>query len=740
MARLRRGSAKARARRRRPGVRVRRALGFAIAAAAIVGGGAEGQAADPTRPKTDGPTAAVGVLFAPASASEAPVHGPQLPKVYLPYPAGTRWPLGRGPGGYTNEPPPADGGPGPFHWKKADRFDIDILMPTGSQVVAAAPGRVIHAKGDCEEGKTCDSPWGNSIAILHANGTTTVYAHLQSVGVKPGDVVGQGQAIAKSNNTGNSFGPHLHFGVHDARGLLRPSISIPFEIVELGGRPIHRTPKGQPGPRSLNAAPEPPRPSIDEHTDSGGADPDDREPFVPPPGGGGGASPNVSSSAPTVQSSDLGGVDLSQVTLRYLGVPRSGPLRGISYVVRAPRGRRAEGVTAAQAVSSASDSFFVWLALPTRTFTANLNPAEPERIMDARLARTEAGRALLEADLEMKKTVARLIHPDTRTGAAIWRDIGASGAGARSCFSFRQWITPARATVAATADAVYVVRAPLRVQLENEYLGSGAGRARCGSEQARSAAAVEAAYRRLVLPRVERAVNTAPEYAALRRAYASRIAAEWYRRRDEPGPYDEIVDSGEIEPWRDAVRWSPRDVYVRYLRSLRDGEFDIRRRERRGRVVATHVYVYGGVDFTRILLRTIAPAVFGVEVPDAVEDLLRALVARSAVTRTGAWFGASALDRESLTRGDQGSGGHAPAPATDEGESDGGGCESPEPDDRAVGDTVVEEDDSRADCGDPDPVLVGVLAIGGLGAAGGGVVIVRALRGRRRRADEVDWL
>ena len=36
--------------------------------------------------------------------------------------------------------------------------------------------------------------------------------------------------------------------------------------------------------------------------------------------------------------------------------------------------------------------------------------------------------------------------------------------------------------------------------------------------------------RRHAQPRVQHAVNSAPEYAALRRVYLSRIAAEWYRR------------------------------------------------------------------------------------------------------------------------------------------------------------------------------------------------------------------
>ena len=41
----------------------------------------------------------------------------------------------------------------------------------------------------------------------------TAYAHLNSISVKVGDKVSQGQVIGKSGNTGNSTGPHLHIAM-----------------------------------------------------------------------------------------------------------------------------------------------------------------------------------------------------------------------------------------------------------------------------------------------------------------------------------------------------------------------------------------------------------------------------------------------------------------------------------------------------------------------------------------------
>lgn len=79
---------------------------------------------------------------------------------------------------------------------------LDIAVPIGTPVAAPAAGRVTFA-GPRGRG-------GNSVIIEHADGTTTGYAHLDSIDVKVGDQVAQGAIFAKSGNTGNSTGPHLH--------------------------------------------------------------------------------------------------------------------------------------------------------------------------------------------------------------------------------------------------------------------------------------------------------------------------------------------------------------------------------------------------------------------------------------------------------------------------------------------------------------------------------------------------
>jgi murein DD-endopeptidase MepM/ murein hydrolase activator NlpD len=83
---------------------------------------------------------------------------------------------------------------------------IDIGVGMGTTVAAAAEGKVIIAGWD-------DGGCGNYIIIDHGGRLSTQYCHLSHIFVGVGQIVQRGQAIAASGSTGNSTGPHLHFGV-----------------------------------------------------------------------------------------------------------------------------------------------------------------------------------------------------------------------------------------------------------------------------------------------------------------------------------------------------------------------------------------------------------------------------------------------------------------------------------------------------------------------------------------------
>jgi len=80
---------------------------------------------------------------------------------------------------------------------------VDYFAPSGSSVVAAAAGTV--------ETSAVVNGYGETIVIRHADGSATLYGHLQQRNVVTGIPVTKGQNIAISGNTGVSTNPHLHF-------------------------------------------------------------------------------------------------------------------------------------------------------------------------------------------------------------------------------------------------------------------------------------------------------------------------------------------------------------------------------------------------------------------------------------------------------------------------------------------------------------------------------------------------
>lgn len=126
----------------------------------------------------------------------------------------------------------------------------------GREILAPAAGTVVYARDDVpgnpRPGEPPDADWykplhdpvmayaGNCVIIDHGNSEFSVMMHMQtgSVSVKVGDRVAAGQAVGKLGNSGDAFGPHLHYQLQSGPRLFQDqTLPVKFQNVD---DPLHR--------------------------------------------------------------------------------------------------------------------------------------------------------------------------------------------------------------------------------------------------------------------------------------------------------------------------------------------------------------------------------------------------------------------------------------------------------------------------------------------------------------------
>jgi murein DD-endopeptidase MepM/ murein hydrolase activator NlpD len=81
---------------------------------------------------------------------------------------------------------------------------VDFPATLGTLVYTTLAGKVVWA---AENG-----PWGN-LVVVENNGYQIYLAHLETILVSVGQILPYGEAVGEVGSTGNSTGPHLHYGI-----------------------------------------------------------------------------------------------------------------------------------------------------------------------------------------------------------------------------------------------------------------------------------------------------------------------------------------------------------------------------------------------------------------------------------------------------------------------------------------------------------------------------------------------
>jgi murein DD-endopeptidase MepM/ murein hydrolase activator NlpD len=101
-----------------------------------------------------------------------------------------------------------------IHW------GVDIAAALGSPVRAPACGKVVFAK-------TNQPLSGNVVLVDHGHGLTSAFLHLNTITVKEGDEVKQGQGLGTVGATGRATGAHLDWRMNLFEVRVDPELLVP---------------------------------------------------------------------------------------------------------------------------------------------------------------------------------------------------------------------------------------------------------------------------------------------------------------------------------------------------------------------------------------------------------------------------------------------------------------------------------------------------------------------------------
>lgn len=105
---------------------------------------------------------------------------------------------------------------------------VDLAMPEGTPLRAINDGivdRVFDGSGAI----------GHGLSIKLEDGSRAIYGHMNEVKTQVGEHVNAGEIIGLSGNTGNSTGPHLHFGMKDASGEFVDPTPLAEKLAQMSG-------------------------------------------------------------------------------------------------------------------------------------------------------------------------------------------------------------------------------------------------------------------------------------------------------------------------------------------------------------------------------------------------------------------------------------------------------------------------------------------------------------------------
>jgi len=240
--------------------------------------------------------------------------------------------------------------------------------------------------------------------------------------------------------------------------------------------------------------------------------------------------------------------------------------------------------------------FFACLTIPQNDLWVNLSPYEKNRMIPQALGQTTLGRDLLAQDYILKQLTASLIYPEKELGKSFWEKIYTKsremyGKVEVPINTFNKvWIVAEKASVYEHGQTVFVVGGHLKVLLEADYLALQKASAfksismvqkNEGLPQNNAQEIGTEVVREIIIPEIEKEVNTGKNFARLRQIFYSQILATWYKKNLKDALLTQVyADKSTVKgitmpsSSRDGKVLTPQEIYQQYLQAYKRGVFN----------------------------------------------------------------------------------------------------------------------------------------------------------------------